>query len=138
MHRLGDPQPNTNRQPHNHRPNRDLSPELRARLQAPHRVPALRPPLLSQLRLLKRLLARPYRALLVCARGLLLREREPAGAAKGLGLGQAGLEIGFVGAEVGFGVCFCGLLGEGGGGVVVVEGGEGGGVAGARWGEGED
>ena len=67
-----------------------------------------------------------------------MREREPAGAAKGLGLGQAGLEIGFVGAEVGFGVCFCGLLGEGGGGVVVVEGGEGGGVAGARWGEGED
>lgn len=138
MHRPRDPEPNTNCQPHNHRPNRNLNPKLGARIQPPHGVPALRPSLLRQLRLFKRLLAGPYRALVVSPRGLLLRQRELAAveAGAGLGLGQSGLEVGFVGAQVGLRISLCGLLGEGGGRVVVVEGGEGGG--GAGWGEGED
>ncbi|KFY42449.1 hypothetical protein V495_04517 [Pseudogymnoascus sp. VKM F-4514 (FW-929)] len=93
MNGLRDPQPNSNREPHNDGANRDLHPELGARIQPPQRVPTVRPSLLRQLRLLERLLARPDGALLIgTSGGLLLGERETAGAelaVAGAGLGLA-------------------------------------------------
>ncbi|KFY05835.1 hypothetical protein V491_09000 [Pseudogymnoascus sp. VKM F-3775] len=78
MHRPGNAKPNTNRQSHNHRPNRNLHPELSAPIQPPHRVPAVGPALLCQLRLLKRLLARPHSTLFITPHGLLLAKHQPA------------------------------------------------------------